>query len=101
MAERRTREVGVRKVLGASVSGIVVLFVGDFTKWIMLANVIAWPAAWYITDQWLSGFAYRTEVGWQVFLSVVLSTLVLALLTVILQAFRAALTNPVDALQYE
>jgi len=75
--------------------------VKDFTKWIVLANVVAWPIAWYTTDLWLSGFAYRTDIGLNIFILIILATLLLSLLTVIYQAVRAALSNPVDSLQYE
>ncbi len=63
-AERRTKEIGVRKVLGASVANLVLLLSKEFTKWILIANIIAWPAAWLYLDSWLGKFAYKTEIGW-------------------------------------
>jgi len=100
-AEQRTKEIGIRKVLGASVSGIVLLLFRDFTKWIIAANVIAWPAAYYLMRWWLQEFAYKVELAWQLFALAGLLALVIALITISFQSVKAALTNPVNALKYE
>ncbi len=100
-AEQRTKEIGIRKVLGASVFRIAVILSGDFTKWVVFANLIAWPAAWYITDKWLQNFAYHIDVGIWIFLLSGSLALFLAILTVSWQAVRSASANPVDSLKYE
>ncbi len=99
--ERRTKEIGIRKVLGASVSGVVTLLSKDFVKLVLMANVIAWPVAWYGMNKWLQDFAYRIDLGWWVFALASGVALLIALLTVSAQAIRAALANPVEALRYE
>ncbi|MCI0696538.1 ABC transporter permease [candidate division KSB1 bacterium] len=100
-AERRTKEIGIRKVLGASVSRIVTLLSKDFAKLVLLANLIAWPIAWYAMNRWLQDFAYRVHLSWWVFALAGGLALLIALLTVSTQAIRAALANPVEALRYE
>ncbi len=100
-AEQRTREIGTRKVLGASVSGIVRLLSKDFVKLVLLANLIAWPLAWLTINRWLQNYAYRTEIGGWVFVLAGGLVLVIAFLTVSTQAIRAALANPVESLRYE
>ncbi|MCK4646995.1 MAG: ABC transporter permease [Candidatus Aminicenantes bacterium] len=100
-AERRTKEVGIRKVLGASVSGIVLLLSKEFTKWVLVANIIACPLAYFIAHKWLENYAYKTSITiWVFILSAGLAFLI-ALVTVCFQAIKAALSNPVDALRYE
>jgi len=99
--ERRVKEIGIRKVLGASVRGIVTHLSKDFVKLVLVANVIAWPVAWYAMNRWLQDFAYRIDIGWWVFTLAAGLALVIALLTVSTQAIRAALANPVEALKYE
>ena len=99
--ERRTKEIGIRKVLGASVSSVVTLLSKDFVKLVLIANLIAWPVAWYAMNQWLQDFAYRIELGWWTFALAGGVALLIALLTVSAQAIRAALANPVEALRYE
>ncbi len=101
MAEQRTKEIGVRKVLGASVPSIVALMSREFTRWVLLANLVAWPIAYLVLENWLQKFAYRIDVGWLVFLLAGALALVVALLTVSSQAIRSALSNPADALRYE
>lgn len=101
MAERRTKEIGVRKVLGASVPEIVSMISKEFAWLVLLANLVAWPIAWLAMNQWLQNFAYRIDVSWWVFVAAGGSALVVALLSVSIQAVRAALANPVDALRYE
>ncbi|MGD8536613.1 MAG: ABC transporter permease [Candidatus Aminicenantes bacterium] len=101
MAEKRTKEIGVRKVLGASVSGIAILLAKEFTKWVVVANAVAWPLAYWTMKEWLAGFAYRTEMGIGIFLISGGLALVVAWITVGYKSVRAALTNPVDCLRYE
>ena len=101
LAEKRTKEIGIRKVLGASVSGIVFLLNKQFIKWVLIANFFAWPIAYYVMNRWLQNFAYRIGIGVWSFLLAALLAIVIALLTVSFQAIRAALTNPVEALRYE
>ncbi|MBC7919788.1 MAG: ABC transporter permease [Ferruginibacter sp.] len=100
-AEQRTKEIGVRKVLGASVGDIVALLSTDFLKLVLLANLIAWPLAWWATNRWLADFAYRTPIGWGVFALAGLAALLIALLTVSFQAIKAAVANPVKSLRTE
>ncbi len=100
-AEQRTNEIGIRKVLGASISGIVLLLSKEFTKWVLLANLIAWPIAWLAMRNWLQSFAYRISINWWAFALAALLALAIAILTVGYQAFKAATANPVDALKYE
>ncbi|MFZ0391240.1 MAG: ABC transporter permease [Calditrichia bacterium] len=101
MAEQRTKEIGIRKVLGAGISNIVLLMSGQFLKWVLLANLLAWPLAWLAMHRWLQNFAYRTEVEIRFFLLAAAAALVIAFLTVSYQAVRTALANPVNALRYE
>ncbi|MCZ6819912.1 MAG: ABC transporter permease [Calditrichaeota bacterium] len=98
---KRTKEMGVRKVLGATVTNVVALLSKDFVRLVLLANIIAWPVAWYAIQKWLQEFAYRIEISWWVFALSGGLALVIALLTVSTQAIRAALANPVESLRYE
>lgn len=101
--ERRTKEIGIRKVMGASVKDIVLLLTSDFTKLVLLANMIAWPAAYYFMSEWLNRFAYRAPFAdWaSTFVISALAALAVAWLTVALQARKAAISRPVLALRYE
>jgi putative ABC transport system permease protein len=99
--ERRTKEIGVRKVLGASTQGIYLLIIKEFSKWVLLANLIAWPIAWSAMNKWLQNFAYRIDLTIWPFLLSGLLALLIAFLTVSWQVVRAATANPVDNLRYE
>ncbi|HEX9972049.1 MAG TPA: ABC transporter permease [bacterium] len=101
MAERRTKEIGIRKVLGAKVGGIVLLLSREFALWVLIANIISWPVAYWAAKQWLQGFAYRINLGWEIFVFSSILALAIAILTVSYQAIKAALANPVEALRYE
>lgn len=101
IAEQRTKEIGIRKVLGASVSGIVVLISTEFTKWVLVANIIAWPLAYFFVNNWLQNFAYQTNITLWIFILSGALALAIALATVGFQAIKAAFANPVDSLRYE
>ena len=100
-AEQRTREIGIRKVAGSSVSRIVLLITNEFFILVLIANLFAWPVAWYFMRNWLMDFPYRINLGIPVFLLSALSALLIALITVTYQAWRAATRNPVEALRHE
>jgi putative ABC transport system permease protein len=100
-AEQRTKEIGVRKVLGASVPNIIFLLSKQFMVLVIAANIIAWPVAYWAMNRWLQEFAYRIDIGWQTFLFAGGAAFVIALLTVSYQAIKAAVANPVKALRYE
>jgi putative ABC transport system permease protein len=99
--EQRTKEIGIRKVLGASVQGIVGLLITKFIKWVLMANIIAWPLAYFAMNKWLQNFAYRTDMSIWIFIISGLTALAIALLTVSYQSIKAATANPVDSLRYE
>ena len=101
MTAQRTREIGIRKVLGASSAGIVSMLTSDMLQWVILANGIGWPAAWFVMRQWLSNFAYRIDLTIWPFLIAGVSVLFIALVTVGFQTIQAALANPIKALRYE
>ncbi|MBN2093605.1 hypothetical protein JW964_28545, partial [candidate division KSB1 bacterium] len=98
---QRIKEIGIRKVVGASVTGIVYLLSKDYLKLVAIANFIAWPCAWYVGTKWLENFAYQINLTIWPFLLAGLATLLIALLTVSWQAIRAATANPVKSLRYE
>jgi putative ABC transport system permease protein len=101
MAERRTKEIGIRKVLGASVSGMVVLLSKEFTKWVLVSNLIAWPVAYYAMSRWLESYAYKTNIQLWTFIIASVLALIIAVFTVSYQAIKASLANPVESLRYE
>lgn len=98
---QKTKEIGVRKVLGASVSNILTIISKEFTINVLFANLIAWPVAWYFMNDWLQGFAYRVSIEWWMFAAAGLAALIITLITVSFQSVKAAYSNPVEALKYE
>jgi len=100
-AERRKKEVGIRKVLGASTKGVVLLLSKDFIKLVVISLLIASPVAWYFMNKWLQDFAYRVNIGWWIFGLAAIMVLSIAFITVSFQAIRAAVANPVKSLRTE
>jgi ABC-type antimicrobial peptide transport system permease subunit len=101
MAENRIKEIGVRKVLGASVTGITALLSKDFLKLVFVSFIIAAPVAWWAMSAWLKDYSYRVEIQWWVFMMAGLLSVIIALLTVSYQAIKAAIANPVKSLRTE
>ncbi|HRN71560.1 MAG TPA: ABC transporter permease [Ginsengibacter sp.] len=101
MAEQRTKEIGIRKVLGASVGQVIGMLSIDFLKLVLIASLIAFPVAWWVMHRWLNDFAYRIKIDWWVFLIAGLIALIIALTTVSFQAIKAAMANPVKSLRTE
>jgi putative ABC transport system permease protein len=101
MANQKMKEVGIRKVMGASVQSILILFSGDFVRLILVAFVFAAPLSWYLMNQWLDTYAYHIAIHWSVFVVSVVATLIIALATVSYRAVRAAITNPAETLRTE
>ncbi len=100
-ATRRTKEIGIRKVLGASVPQVVGMLCKEFVVLVLIAYVLAWPMAWYAMNRWPENFAYRIDLGVWTFILAGVLALVIALATVSVQAVKAATANPVEALRYE
>jgi ABC-type antimicrobial peptide transport system permease subunit len=101
MAENRIKEIGVRKVLGASVTGITTLLSKDFLKLVMISFLVACPVAWWMMHTWLQNYPYRVTIQWQVFVFAGFLSLIISLLTVSYQSIRAAIANPVKSLRTE
>ena len=99
--EQRIKEIGIRKILGASALGVILLLSREFVKWVFAANIIAWPIGYFVMKNWLQNFAFRTRITPHIFLLSALFALSVALMTVILQTMRAAQANPADSLRYE
>jgi putative ABC transport system permease protein len=98
---QRIKEIGVRKVLGASAPSVVKLLVFDFARWVLVANLFAWPLAWYASSRWLEGFAYRVDVDPVLLVMASLVALTISVVTVLSQTLSAARMNPAKALRYE
>lgn len=101
IADRKTKEIGIRKILGASVPRIISILNKSFVKWVLISNLIAWPIAWFIMNKWLQNFAYRIDLSWWMFVAAALLSLLIALITVSFQTVKAAVRNPADSLRYE
>ena len=101
MTIQRTKEIGIRKVLGAQIQSLILLLTKEFTAWVLFANLIAWPIAFYIMNKWLQDFAYRIDISWWIFVLSGGVALIIALLTISYQAIKAATTNPIESLRYE
>ncbi len=99
--EQRTKEIGIRKVLGATVNRIIIMLSCEFIKWVLIANIIAWPIAYFSMNRWLQSFAYKINIGILTFIISALVALIISAITVIYQALKAARSNPVEALKYE
>ncbi|MBT7462799.1 MAG: FtsX-like permease family protein, partial [Bacteroidetes bacterium] len=99
--ERRTKEIGIRKINGSSIWQVMVWLNIDFLKWVLIGFIIACPVAVYFSQNWLNNFAYRTDGNWWVFGLAGIMVLILALITVSWQSYRAATRNPVEALRFE
>ena len=100
-SQYRTKEIGIRKVNGARISEILALLNRDFLRWVAIAFVLACPAAYYAMQKWLENFAYKTTLSWWIFALAGILALIIALLTVSWQSWRAAIRNPVESLRYE
>jgi putative ABC transport system permease protein len=100
-AEQRTKEIGIRKTLGASVSSVFTLLSKEFVKWVLISNLIAWPVAYLAAQRWLQNFSYRTQVNLITFVLSAIFAMIIAVVTVSYQSIRASMANPVDSLKYE
>ena len=100
-AQQRVKEIGVRKVLGASVPHVVALLSKDFLKLVLIALVLAVPVAWYLMSEWLKDFAYRINIEWWIFLVAAVIAIIIAFITISTQAIKAAISNPVKSLRTE
>jgi ABC-type antimicrobial peptide transport system permease subunit len=100
-SEQRTKEIGIRKVLGANVSNITMLLCREFFLLVLLSNILAWPVAFFLMKNWLQRYAYRTSLSVFIFMAALGIALLVAFLSVSFQAIRAATANPVDSLRYE
>ena len=98
---QRTKEIGIRKVLGASVTSVIILLGKDFAKLVAIASLIAVPVAWFVMNKWLQDFAYRISIQWWMFLLSGCTAIIIALATVSFQAIKAAIANPVKSLRTE
>lgn len=101
LTQQRTREVALRKVVGADSSDVLLLFAKEFSKWVLIANLLALPVAWYLLGKWLQNFRYHIQPEAGIFILTLLVTLAVALFTVSFHVLRASRTNPAEALKYE
>jgi putative ABC transport system permease protein len=99
--EKRTKEIGLRKVNGAELFDILILLNKDFLKWVIIAFIVSIPISWYLVNSWLNSFAYRTSLSWWIFAMAGVIAVFISLTTVSWQTFLAATRNPVEALRYE
>jgi putative ABC transport system permease protein len=100
-AERRIKEIGIRKVLGASVQGLAGLLSGEFVRLVCIACIVAFPVAWWMMHNWLQGYEYRIHISWWIFLAAGIIAILIAVITVSFQAIKAAIANPVESLRSE
>ena len=100
-AEQRTKEIGIRKVFGASIPSIFFLLSQQFSKWVIASNIIAWPLAYFLMNKWLSGFAYHTSQNIFIFIVAAVIVLTIAMMTVSFQTLKASLANPINSLRHE
>ena len=100
-AEQKTKEIGIRKTLGASISHIIILMSKEFSKWVLVSNIIAWPVAYYGINRWLQSFAYKDSLRIEIFAVSALIAFIIAVVTVGYQAVKAASADPVESLRYE
>ncbi len=100
-AERRIKEIGIRKVLGASVSGITTLLSKDFLQLVVISCIVSFPIAWWMMHSWLQNYKYRIEISWWIFLAAGISAILIALITISFQSIKAAIANPVKSLRTE
>jgi len=99
--DQKIKEIGIRKVLGASVSSIITMLSKEFTKWVLFANIVAWPLAGYLMHSWLDNFEYKISINWWIYFLAGSLALIIAILTVSIQAIKAAIANPINSLRYE
>ena len=101
MAEQRIKEIGIRKVLGASIISIIAMFSKDFLKLVVVSCLVAFPLAWWVMHSWLTNFAYRIGIGWETFVFSICASLLIAAFTISYKTITAALTNPIKSLRTE
>jgi putative ABC transport system permease protein len=101
IAKRKTKEIGIRKVLGAGVKGIVYLLTRQFLIWVLIANILAWPLSYFLLDKWLQNFAYRINIDIWNYLAAGVLTFIIAFFTLWYVIFTAARSNPIESLRYE
>ncbi len=100
-AEQRTKEIGIRKAMGSTITNIIFILEKDFIKWVLISNIIAWPVSYYFANKWLESFTYKIDISIYVFALATVLTFIIAIITVFAQAYRAAIKNPTQSLRYE